>query len=230
MRQITVCLAIFLAFTAPVLGQTWRGLPPTLRILVETMLTSTDWQQRADAARRLGITGDQRALEPLALAMRSDPVPAVRSAASVSIRQIQGGGVGGIFPPVRPPIGGPIGPIGPPIRPPLVDPNATLLNSWYERYLGRSIDQGALQTYSRMLRQGDSPEQIQGLILGSDEFWRLSGGTPEGFVTRLYQVFTGRNPNLRERGTWTGQLARNLRNRSLTAVQFLIEVQRGTIR
>ncbi|MFQ3650782.1 MAG: DUF4214 domain-containing protein, partial [Gemmataceae bacterium] len=162
-------------------------------------------------------------------AAKSDESPQVRQAAREAIRRLQGGAVGGgvwpppIFPPVRPPVD----PLPPPV---VIDPNVTLINSWYERYLGRSVDPGALESMLNMIRRGDSHNQIQGIILGSDEFWVLGGKTPEGYVTRLYQTILGRNPNLRERGFWTGQLARNLRNRSLTAVQFLIEVQRGAIR
>jgi hypothetical protein len=168
----------------------------------------------------LGIAGDARALESLALAARSDDSREVRRESREAIRRIQGGWQP--QPPVFPPVG--------PVVPPVVDPNVTLVNSWYERYLGRSVDPGALESMLNMIRRGDSHNQMQGVVLGSDEFWLLGGGTPEGYVTRLYETILGRTPNFRERGFWAGQLARNLRNRSLTAVQFLTEVQRGAIR
>ena len=219
-RTITPVVVV-LVVVADASAQVDRRLPFSLRVLVDTLLTSVDWRQRADAARRLGIAGDARALESLALAARSDDSREVRQASREAIRRIQGGGWRP-QPPVFPPIG--------PVQPPVVDPNVTLINSWYERYLGRSVDAGALESMLNMIRRGDSANQMQGVVLGSDEFWSLAGGTPEGYVTRLYQTVVGRTPNVRERGFWAGQLARNLRNRSLTAVQFLTEVQRGAIR
>jgi hypothetical protein len=220
MLRVVPALLLLLLVGADLAAQVDRRLPLSLRVLVDTLLTSVDWRQRADAARRLGIAGDPRTLESLALAANSDESPQVRQASRQAIRQIQGAGwqPG----PVVPPIG--------PIVPPVVDPNVTLINSWYERYLGRSVDPGALESMLNMLRRGDSHSQVQGVILGSDEFWVLGGRTPEGYVTRLFQTILGRNPDFRERGFWAGQLARNLRNRSLTAVQFLTEVQRGAIR
>ena len=227
MLRLVILLLAFAVGSAELTAQVDRRLPLSLRVLVDTLLTSVDWRQRADAARRLGISGDPRVLESLALAAKSDESPQVRQAAREAIRRLQGdAGVGGGWP-TRPPVWPPVGPLPPPV---VVDPNVTLINSWYERYLGRSVDPGALDSMLNMIRRGDSHNQIQGVILGSDEFWVLGGRTPEGYVTRLFQTILGRNPDFRERGFWAGQLARNLRNRSLTAVQVLNEVQRGTIR
>ena len=223
MVRTLVLLLILGACGAEVTAQVDRRLPLSLQVLVDTLLTSVDWRQRADAARRLGIAGDARALEALALAAKSDESLQVRQAARDAIRRIQGNA---IWPP-RPPLLPPIQPLPPPV---VIDPNVILINGWYERYLGRSVDPGALESMLHMIRRGDSHNQIQGLILGSDEFWELAGRTPEGYVTRLFQTILARTPDVRERGFWTGQLARNRRNRSLTAVQLLTEVQRGAIR
>ncbi|MFQ3651625.1 MAG: hypothetical protein SNJ75_14965, partial [Gemmataceae bacterium] len=109
MLRLVMLLLAFAVGGAELSAQVDRRLPLSLRVLVDTLLTSVDWRQRADAARRLGISGDARVLESLALAAKSDESPQVRQAAREAIRRLQGGAVGGgvwpppIFPPVRPP-------------------------------------------------------------------------------------------------------------------------------
>jgi len=58
MVRTLVLLLILGACGAEVTAQVDRRLPLSLQVLVDTLLTSVDWRQRADAARRLGIAGD----------------------------------------------------------------------------------------------------------------------------------------------------------------------------
>jgi hypothetical protein len=52
--------------------------------------------------------------------------------------------------------------------------------------LGRNADAGGLQTFVQDLQNGATPQQIQALIMGSDEFFARVGGDPASFVNAVY--------------------------------------------
>src|SRR5262245_37586606 len=172
--------------------------------LVKVLLTALRWQDRAEAARQLGDSGDPRVVQALATAAVNDPNARVREAATDAITQLRQGG-GGWRP--NPPWPLPPPP-GPPFNP--VDPQAELVQSWYQHFLGRSVDGSGIQTWVALLRQGVPPEDVLGGILGSPEYYRRNGGTPVGFVRGLYRDVLGREPGRDEIPQWVNQL-RNLR-------------------
>jgi len=76
---------------------------------------------------------------------------------------------------------------------------------WYERYLGREPDPYSA-AWVQALQQGQNPDQVLSGILGSDEYYRRAGGTPERFVRQLYDDVAGRRPTPREVDHWARRL------------------------
>jgi hypothetical protein len=62
---------------------------------------------------------------------------------------------------------------------------ASLVDYWYRTYLGRPADSG-ITYWVNEFQQGASPDQVLAGILASDEYYKKGGGTPEGFVTALF--------------------------------------------
>jgi hypothetical protein len=63
---------------------------------------------------------------------------------------------------------------------------------FYQEYLVRDVDPASLTTMLDMLGSGATFDQIQALILGSDEYFALAGSFNEGFLNALYQDILGR--------------------------------------
>jgi hypothetical protein len=88
-------------------------------------------------------------------------------------------------------------------------PEARLVQNWYLQYLQRPADECGLNNWVRQLRCGKPPECVEAAILGSEEYHRLHGCTPEGFVLGLYADVLGRAPCERDLGFWVGRLSRS---------------------
>jgi len=175
--------------------------------LARTLLESSRTSRRAAAAEELGELGDERGLDALATASAHDSEPEVRRAARRAIRQIRDRG-------------------GYDSRPSIRDPNVEAVESYYQRYLGRAADRDGLLAFTRMLANGVSAEDVQAGIISSDEFWRLNGGRPEGFIRGVYQTVLGRKPTRQEMDVW-GRRYNLLRgDRSRLAQEFFYAAQR----
>lgn len=96
------------------------------------------------------------------------------------------------------------------------DANRTVAR-WYQRYLGREMDPYAAD-WVRALQQGQDPEQVLAGILGSDEYYRRTGGTPAAFVRQLYLDVHRRRPTRQEVDHW----ARRVYYDSRTDVAYAI--------
>jgi hypothetical protein len=77
-----------------------------------------------------------------------------------------------------------------------------LVQSWYRRYLGRSVDPSGYETWVNSLYQGTPPEAVLATILASEEYYERAGATPEGFVQRLFLDLSGRRPSRGEFDHW----------------------------
>ncbi|HUY36366.1 MAG TPA: DUF4214 domain-containing protein [Pirellulales bacterium] len=74
--------------------------------------------------------------------------------------------------------------------------SSDLVTGIYEKYLGREPDAGGLAVWTAVLSSGNETiEQVEANIAGSAEFYAQSGGTNDGFVTRLFNLALGRNPD-----------------------------------
>ncbi len=74
----------------------------------------------------------------------------------------------------------------------------------YETYLGRAVDAAGLNYWLGVWNASQGPEQVQAGIIGSQEFFNTAGGTPQAWVTALYQNLFDRNPGPSEVAYWVG--------------------------
>ncbi len=113
----------------------------------------------------------------------------------------------------------------PTVTPAPLDPLAaykTVVSGWYLRYLGRSADAPGLAAFSGQLANGLAQSLVLSEMLGSLEYYRLTGSTADGFINRLYIDLTGKAPSqaastrgqkwLRHRSNYSGRqrLAQNI--------------------
>jgi hypothetical protein len=226
-RALAVIL-LALALASAALAQWGRrpgwGPPPALDfgLAARTLQSSVDWRQREEAAGRLGSSGDMRWVPVLAAAASNDPSRRVRRAAQdaiASIREANGRPGDNIRPPWPglPDWGGGWRPN---------DPNADMIDAWFQRYLGRSVDPGGLASRLTLLRQGADPQSIEADILGSGEYWQRNGSHVAGFIRGLYRDVLNRVPNARELRGWASRYDANRGNRSAVAREFLQAAQR----
>ena len=94
-----------------------------------------------------------------------------------------------------------------------------LINNYFELYLGRTADVGALMFYLEEMDQGLGSAGVIQQILASDEFFLRSGQA--GFINNLYLDLLGRSPTLPEAGFWKQQLYNEGVSRSTIVSEFL---------
>src|SRR5262249_7777693 len=158
LAAVLLALALVPATPAQRWGPGWRPPPAVdFSLAARTLESGADGRQREEAAHRLGGSGDERWIGPLARAAGNDPSRRVRQAARDAIDSIhEANGRQDPLPPSRPP------PWGGGFIP--SDPNADLIDSWFQRYLGRSVDPGGLSSRLALLRRGADPEEIEAAI------------------------------------------------------------------
>jgi hypothetical protein len=210
-------LALTFAAVAP--AQFRRPLgwapPPAVdfALAARTLQSAADWQQREDAAQRLGGSGDPRWLDTLGRAAATDPSRRVRQAARDAIDSIhEANGDAGPPPPAPSPWNRGVVPS---------DPAAEMIDAWYQRYLHRSVDPGGLTSRLDLLHQGADPESLEADIIGSGEYWENHGSNVIDFVRGLYADVLQREPERFEIRNWAERFDVNQGNRSAVAREFL---------
>jgi hypothetical protein len=225
-RRVLAAVIVVLAFAAAAPGQINRGpgwgMPPVVdfEVSARTLRSGLDWRKREEAAERLGGSGDLRWVAILAAAAASDPSLRVRDAAQAAIASIRE--ANGRRDPVMPP---PPNPWDPSPNP--VDHYAEMIDSWFQQYLRRPVDQGGLSSRLGLLRRGTDPEQIEADILGSGEYWDNHGGNLLGFLRALYNDILQREPTRQDLRFWADRYDQNSGNRSAVAREFLQAVAAG---
>jgi hypothetical protein len=110
--------------------------------------------------------------------------------------------------------------------PPDVGDAAALVDSWYQRFLGRTArtDRGS-NSWITQLVNGSSPDQVLAGILSSDEYYGKGASRPEAFVNNLFQDVLGRRPTQREYDYWVrrayAQNAEDMKTRQDIAYDLL---------
>jgi hypothetical protein len=171
---------------------------------VQALWEDPDAGGRREAARELGRRGTMAAVHHLARAAAFDPNRDVRIEAGDSIARIRRRVSEGWA-------GGPLQPAG----------FARVVDSWYRLYLNREAEPVGLRDQMERLRRGDSPEEIQAGILGSDEYFRLHGSRRAAWIAALYSDVLDRSPSRREIASWLETLERTGGSREQTALEFL---------
>src|SRR5437763_2431904 len=69
---------------------------------------------------------------------------------------------------------------------------------WFQGYLGRLPNAQELAVLTNQYLLTGNQLYVQSIILGSNEFWIRSGGTPLGFLNRLFLTTLGRQPTVQE--------------------------------
>lgn len=77
-----------------------------------------------------------------------------------------------------------------------------LIEGVYRTYLGRSAEPSGLAFWLGQMAGGRTVQQIEAGFLASEELYRAAGGTPGGWVTRLYQTVLHRDPAPSEVAYW----------------------------
>ncbi|HEY8505373.1 MAG TPA: hypothetical protein VIL46_12380 [Gemmataceae bacterium] len=89
--------------------------------------------------------------------------------------------------------------------PPAPAAQVAMVQRWYQRFLRRPADPEGLRAYIRHMNAVGVHDALA-VMLGSDEYFNLRGGTPVGFIIGLYDDLLGREPTLREVLAWEQQL------------------------
>jgi hypothetical protein len=180
------------------------ALQPFELAAVQALVEDPDAGGRREAARDLGRRGSIAAVPHLARAAAYDPNRDVRIESGDAIARIRRRVSEGWA-------GGPLRPAG----------FAQVIDSWYRLYLNRQAEPEGMRDQLDRLRRGDSPEEIQAGILGSDEYFRLHGSRRAAWIAALYSDVLDRSPTRREIGSWLETLERSGGSREQTALEFL---------
>jgi hypothetical protein len=65
----------------------------------------------------------------------------------------------------------------------------------YQRYLHRDADGGSLQNFANLLGNGATLEQVSAILLGSQEYFDLHGGSNESFLNAVFEDALNRGPD-----------------------------------
>jgi hypothetical protein len=79
---------------------------------------------------------------------------------------------------------------------------ADLINSYYEKFLGRAADPAGLQAWLNVLAAGAGDEAVAAGILGSGEYFARQGSNPASFIRGLYHDLLSRAPSQAEVNVW----------------------------
>src|SRR5262249_47146872 len=77
----------------------------------------------------------------------------------------------------------------------------------YHRYLGRAPDGPGLTGWVTLMEHGFSDERLEAYFLGSVEYISHHGGTPQGWITGMYQDLLQRTPSAAEVDAWVNVIA-----------------------
>jgi hypothetical protein len=69
---------------------------------------------------------------------------------------------------------------------------------WFQAYLGRLPNGQELAILTNQYALSGNGLYVQSIILASNEFYIRSGGTPLGFINRLFVTTLGRQPTVQE--------------------------------
>jgi hypothetical protein len=98
---------------------------------------------------------------------------------------------------------------------------AEIVQGWYQKYLKRNADPPSLYQFASQLRQGVPQVEIQGTILGSDEYFNRYGRRPDDFIRGLYADALDRRAGNPEIRVWVQRLRDVNGDRSELAKRFL---------
>ena len=105
------------------------------------------------------------------------------------------------------------------------DSAVALVQSWYQRYLHRSVDPTGYQAWVGQLENGVPPRNVEAGILASDEYYQVHNSNAAQFIIGLHVDVLGRSPSRREVGIWLDKFEDFGGDRERLARVFLREVR-----
>jgi hypothetical protein len=90
----------------------------------------------------------------------------------------------------------------------------------FQKYLGRPADAPAVSAFSQFLSQGGTIAECKAVVLGSNEYYQLHGGTAASFANALYEDLLGRPVDSSAQAAIVAELAAG-GNRSVVATQVM---------
>lgn len=102
-----------------------------------------------------------------------------------------------------------------------------VVDQLYQRILDRQPDGQGRAFWAERVRTDLTPEHLAVQLLASDEFYAKGGGTPKGFVRRLYRTVVRREPTPAEIDWRAGELASGTSRQAIAAHVFASEESRG---
>jgi hypothetical protein len=190
--------------------------------LIQKLQSDPDPGQRQLAARHLGHIGSQRAMDALATVAAYDDDRNARIIAGDVIAQIRQRAVQAA-PPA--PAAGYTAGYAP--DPAAGDRTTRLVEQWYLTFLRRPADPGGLAERVNALRQGRPVEETVAGILGSDEYFRVCGGSVPAWITGLYRDVLRRDPRPDEVQSWINGLAQLGGNRAEASKAFVTSARQN---
>jgi hypothetical protein len=94
------------------------------------------------------------------------------------------------------------------------------INLIFQRYLGRPADAPSISAFNQFLSHGGTIAQAKAIVLGSNEYYVLHGGTPASFADALYHDLLNRPVDSGALAAITSELATGAQ-RSLVATQVM---------
>ena len=94
----------------------------------------------------------------------------------------------------------------------------------YAEVLGREPDPVGAAGWLAAIRAGQATvDGVQRTFYDSQEYFLISGGTPEGYVARLYTTMLGRGASAGELATWAGLMGSRGRSWVVDSIWFSVE-------
>ena len=81
--------------------------------------------------------------------------------------------------------------------------------TWFQAYLGRLPTAQELAVLTNQYMLSGNPLYVQSVLLGSNEFYARSGGTPQTYLNALFLTVLGRRPTVFEISRLQGPLVYN---------------------
>jgi PAS domain-containing protein len=94
----------------------------------------------------------------------------------------------------------------------------------FATYLGRAPTPAETDFVVRWLDQGVTLEQVAAAIFASEEFYARAGRTPEGYVSALFRLALGREPDPAGHAAWVDLLRRGT-SRADAALGFVYSAE-----
>ncbi|HVX64454.1 MAG TPA: DUF4214 domain-containing protein, partial [Pirellulales bacterium] len=97
----------------------------------------------------------------------------------------------------------------------------------YAKLLGRKADDAGVAFWTAQMHAGLTDQQLEAMLVSSDEFYKNAGGTDVAWIDAVYQLLLGRQADPSGEAHWSAQLAAGL-TRKQVALQIAGSAENNT--